>query len=148
MARKRTRRNSDPPDSSWIDKLAFDPAEYPDARAIVGYLRKSPDSRSLQLYTNLDLHDYLEIQPKDILDQKRYAGSEGLPRTVVWLKGSAVVREVHVSTIEDQARFLSGRISDRHLQPIAARSYAAISPDVRTTTINTAESVCVKCWDV
>jgi hypothetical protein len=142
--KKRTRRDSDPPDSSWMDDLAFDPAEHPDARAVVGYVSGGPNSRAVKLYVNLDLHDYLEIRPNDILDRRTLGSDESLPRVVLWLKGSAAVRAVRVFRVDAQAQFLSGRIAEQFLQGAAGTSYA-VAQVGKTTTVLTVQSVCFMC---
>jgi hypothetical protein len=152
MAKKKRSRavSNDPAEKSWIDDLAFDPAEHPDARALVGYVGKSPDPKSLRLYMSLDLHDYLEIRESDILDQKILGGEKDAPRTTIWVKGTAQVKEVQILTLlEAQARFLSGSITDQYLH--AARG--GLPPDfsrlARVTTVPgttmTCMSFCVQC---
>ncbi|HYJ33890.1 MAG TPA: hypothetical protein VE326_11785 [Candidatus Binatia bacterium] len=134
--RKRTRRDSNTPQGSWLDHLAFDPAEHPDARAISGFLKttnasKTNAPKTVVLYLNLDLNTFLEVQTKDILDQKTMG--EEPARTVLWLKGTAVIREVMVARIDDQARFLSGRLADQYLQQAASRSWPIDWPQGTTT---------------
>lgn len=139
-----TRPVFDQPDASWIDNLDFDPEKHPDARALVGYVRKSPHSDSLQLYLDLDLHHYLEFQASDALDHKAYDG-EGLSRMIVWLKGSAIVREVKVSTIESVAQFFGGRIADQYLKRAATEPSTILVAAVKGKTTLTGNSFCTGC---
>lgn len=135
-----------PSSASLFDRLKFDPVEHPDARALVGYVRRGSGSKSLHLYPELDLHDYLEIQLKDVLDRKPYGRGERETRTVLWLEGSALVREVHVSRLDAQAQFLSGRLAEQSMQPLSDRSSSPIWQAMKEPPqLTSAPSSCMKC---
>lgn len=133
-------------DSSRTDRT-FDPAKHPGAVELVGYPRMVRDPDQFQLYINIDDDHFLEIDPRDVLSRSS-DDTEGRPRTTLWLKGSAKVKEVRVCRMESAAQLLCGRIAERHLKSAATGSTVILSaPLIRTTELTNA-SVCIKCLDV
>lgn len=137
---------SDTQGTSWFGELAFDPAQHPDARPIVGYVISASDSKSLQLYPELNFHEYLEIQLKDVLDRKPFGRGERESRTILWLEGSALVKEVHVSRLDAQAQFLGGRLVEQSMMPLSDRSSSPLWQTMKESPqITSTQSSCLKC---
>lgn len=140
---ERTHLVANLPGTSPVDRTEFDPTEHPDARPLVGYVKESPHSKSLQLFVSQDHGNYLEIPLADVLYMKKYGVGEA-PKTVVWIEPSAVIREVHVPR-EIEAWFLNGEITAHYLPQ--AGMYPILTVAIHTTVDPsvTCKTVCLRC---
>lgn len=131
---------------SWMDGLEYDPNTHPDARVLVGFVKDietSPGSTVLRLYINPDFRgDYVEIS--DGLIHRHSYGTKPR-RTVLWLRKSASVKEVHVTPLDDQAWFLLGKITEAHLHQVATYPLLVIAGQTTVDPSVSCRSVCIKC---
>jgi hypothetical protein len=93
------------------EKLVPSPATFADSVALSGFVGRSTEDGKIRLYLDASLRSYYEISISDIVHSQQVPATQSpLGGSVVYVKGSAPLRRVQVST-EIEARFLQGPMS-------------------------------------
>src|SRR5262249_19097770 len=82
-----------------------------------GYLGNSDRQGYKRLYLNNSLTRYLEIREADIVNPQKLAPDDVYPfeSTMLWVKWDANISHTSEGSLEMQAQFLGGRISNAYM---------------------------------
>ena len=94
------------------EKIVPDPTGLPDSVALMGFVGRSTNDRSIRLYIDTSFRSYYEISISDILHSQQLPATQSPlgGRSVVYVRGDAPLRLMQVSA-EIEARFLQGPMS-------------------------------------
>jgi hypothetical protein len=138
------------------EKIVPGPATIPDSVALSGFVGRSAEDGKVRLYVDASFRSYYEISIPDILHSQQVPATQSpLGGSVVFVKGSARLRRVQVST-EIEARFLQGPMSNAGAGaagasslPGAKRAFFRLPPTLlgahcRSDAPTSCEDVCVR----
>ena len=121
------------------EKVAPDPAAIPDSVPLTGFVGRSAEDGKIRLYVDSTFRSYYEISNSDILHTEQLPTTQSpLGGSVVFVKGSAPLRRVQVST-EIEARFLQGPMSNAGAGAAGATSLPGVN---RALLFGTFHTIC------
>lgn len=82
MAKQKSKDNS----SSWVDRVAADPADVPAVRLLCGYPGKAPEKGCRRIYLQPDLSDWVDVAEQDVLHEEAVPGASPSGLAHVWVK--------------------------------------------------------------
>lgn len=131
---------------SWIDAV-LRAAGDAEVRVFFGYLVEAgaDATKRYKLYLTLDLDDYLEIYPSQVIHIQHLDGSRPLGGAYVWVRRLARLRRVGAKTTEGQADYLRGQITAEHAPRSESTLVAKTRPPTGTGYYCTEASVCDPC---
>jgi hypothetical protein len=99
-----------------------DPLRVPDITSFIGYVGKSSSEDHIRLYSDLEFRNYLEIKRDDILHSEKLSDKVlEFGGTQLWIKADAEILHIEINQVKQQAKFLSGQITQRYVTPTAMR---------------------------
>ena len=125
MAKEGTDGGSTPPiePHPLVEALIPDPAK-PRTRTVrlAGFPGRSPEPDATRLWLDLDFTQYVDVPNEAIRHSRTLDEDSG---TMVWVDASATLRWGVAQSVEVQADFLGGSITDAHLGQSGAQAAAA-----------------------
>lgn len=101
-----------------IKKIAKDSTARVDVTSLVGCIGRASSDDNIRIYPDLEFREYFEIKRNDILRNEKVSGKIIEFRgSRIWIKSDAEILHIQINRTKEQAKFLTGKITDRYLRP-------------------------------
>lgn len=125
-----------------VENLIPNPGQQQPTVQLTGWLGKSGEEGTWNLYLSPALDEYVQFSENDVVHSQQLTGETApLGGTSVWLKTDAPLKHVQVTTQQMQAGFLSGSITSGNLSSAAA-SLPASQPGAIVPLIGAGTKFC------
>ena len=125
-AKSSQNRTDDSDEEHYLVKKLVGTSKSGNIVTLLGYMGKSESELNIRLYTNLEFNEYFEINKNDILHKEEVPTEEmEFGGTRIWIDGDSAIKQVYMEVIQEQAKFLTGRISRGYIKRRHGRKFAS-----------------------